>query len=251
MEKGIAKRYFGGKGASGAVQKIINCIRPHDTLVEAYLGNGYLSRSIKKPSRIIGNDLNSKVYNKWIKLGYPWMELYNLPAIELLKQLNFEDLSKTVIYLDPPYPLSSRKSPKLVYDSEMTDEDHEKLLDFILHELPGNVDLLISTYPNSIYENKLRHWSKIEYQVKTSRGMATEVLYYNYSDLSLIHDYSFAGDNYRERLQIKRKAKRWANRLEKMPDYEKQAIIEEVLKLPEFSTAAVTSKMALSAGVIS
>lgn len=243
MEKGIAKRYFGGKGASGAVQKIINCIRPCDTLVEAFLGNGYLSRSIKKPSRIIGNDLNSKVYHKWQKLGYSWMELYNLPAIELLKRLNFEDLGKTVLYLDPPYPLASRKSSKLVYDCEMTNSDHKYLLYYVLHELPKNVDVLISTYPNSLYEEKLKDWSKIEFQVKTSQGMATEVLYYNYSDISLIHDYSFAGDNYRERLQIKRKAKRWANRLEKMPAYEKQAILEEILKLPDFS--AVASKTTL------
>jgi site-specific DNA-adenine methylase len=238
MEKGIAKRYFGGKGASGAVQKIINCIRPHDTLVEPFLGNGYLSRSIKKPSRIIGNDLSSKVYHKWQKLGYSWMELNNLPAVELLKRLNFKELGKTVVYLDPPYPLSSRKSPKLVYDYEMTNSDHAKLLDYVLNELPKNVDVLISTYPNSLYEEKLKDWSKIVFQVKTSQGMATEVLYYNYSDISLIHDYSFAGDNYRERLQIKRKAQRWVNRLEKMPDYEKQAIFEEILKLPDFSSVA-------------
>ncbi len=240
MEKGIAKRYFGGKGASGAIQKIINCIRPCDTLIEPFLGNGYLSRSIKKPLRIMGNDLSVPVYDKWKKLHHPWIELYNLPAIWFLKELDFSALGKTVLYLDPPYPLGSRKSPKLVYDCEMTDKDHEKLLDYILYDLPKNIDVLISTYPNSLYEQKLKSWSKIEFQVKTSRGMATEILYYNYSDLSLIHDYSFAGDNYRERLQIKRKAQRWVNRLEKMPAYEKHAIFAEILKLPEFS--AVTSK---------
>lgn len=242
-EKGIAKRYFGGKGSSGAVQKIINCIRPCDTLIEPFLGNGYLSRSIKKPSRIIGNDLSVPVYDKWKKLNHPWMELHNLPATCFLNGLDFPELGKTVLYLDPPYPLASRKSSKLVYDCEMTDVDHLKLLDYVLNKLPTDIDVLISTYPNELYERKLAAWSKIEFQVKTSQGMATEVLYYNYSDLSLIHDYSFAGDNYRERLQIKRKAQRWVNRLEKMPAYEKQAIFEEILKLPEFSS--VTSKTTL------
>ena len=234
-EKGIAKRYFGGKGASGAAQKIINCIRPHDTFIEPFLGNGYVSRSIKKSSRMIGNDLNTGVYQKWKKLNHDWLELYNLDAVELFQRLDFEALGKTVIYLDPPYPLSSRKNPLLVYDHEMTDNDHEDLLNFICSGKFDDVDMLISTYPNPMYERKLKGWSKIKYQVKTSQGTATEVLYYNYSDLSLLHDYKFVGDNYRERLRIKRKAQRWVNRLEKMPDYEKQAIFEEILKLPDFS----------------
>ena len=234
-EKGIAKRYFGGKGASGAVQKIINCIRPHDTFIEPFLGNGYVSRSIKKSSRMIGNDVNCEVFGKWKKLNHDWMELYDLPAIELLQDLNFEELGKTVIYLDPPYPLDSRKNSQKVYTHEMTDSDHEDLLNFICSGKFDDVDILISTYPNPMYEEKLQDWSRIEFQAKTSRGMATEVLFYNYSDLSLLHDYSFAGDNYRERLRIKRKAQRWVNRLENMPDYEKQAIFDEILKLPDFS----------------
>ena len=234
-EKGIAKRYFGGKGASGAVQKIINCIRPHDTFIEPFLGNGYVSRTIKKPGRMIGNDLSKEVYQKWKKLNHHWLELYNYDAVELLQRLNFEELGKTVIYLDPPYPLDSRKNSQLVYDHEMTDFEHECLLNFVSTGNFRDIDVLISTYPNEMYERYLKDWSKIEFQVKTSQGMATEVLYYNYSDLSLLHDYRFAGDNYRERLRIKRKAQRWVNRLENMPDYEKQAIFEEILKLPDFS----------------
>ena len=234
-EKGIAKRYFGGKGASGSVQKIINCIRPHDTLIEPFLGNGYLTRTIKKPGKMIGNDVNCEVVRNWKKLNYSWLELHNLPAIELLQDLDFSKLGRTVVYLDPPYPLDSRKNAKKVYTHEMTNKDHEELLNFICCGKFNNVDVLISTYPNPIYEEKLKSWSKIEFQAKTSRGVATENLYYNYEDLSLLHDYSFAGDNFRERLRIKRKAQRWANRLESMPDYEKQAIFNEILKLPDFS----------------
>lgn len=191
-------------------------------------------------------------HREWIKYPCIWeMEkakspldgITQLAGDMFLNGLDFSLLGKTVLYLDPPYPLASRKSSKLVYACEMTDDDHEILLDYVLNNLPNDVDVLISTYPNDLYERKLAAWSKIEFQVKTSQGVATEVLYYNYSDLSLIHDYSFAGDNYRERLRIKRKAQRWVNRLEKMPAYEKQAIFEEILKLPEFSS--VTSKTTL------
>lgn len=236
-EKGIAKRYFGGKGSSGAVQKIINCIRPHDTLIEGCLGNAQLSRTIKKPGRIIGNDISQKVYNKWKEINHPWLELHNLPVIDLLQKLDFSKLGKTVIYLDPPYPLKSRKNPQLIYDHEMLDLEHVELLEFI-KDLPIDVDVLISTYPNTLYKEHLKNWQRLEFRVKTSHGMATEHLYYNYDDLSLLHDYRFAGNCYRERLQIKRKAQRWVNRLQQMPDYERQVILEEILKLPEFSTVA-------------
>jgi DNA adenine methylase len=248
IEKGISKTYFGGKGASGAVQKIINIVPPIDTLIEPFLGNGYLTRTIKKPSKIIGNDLSSIVIQKWRNLNYSWLELHNMPAIKLLQNIDFSQLGRTAIYLDPPYPLDSRRSQQLVYDFEMTDSEHVELLNFIKYGLPKNIYVIISSYPNPIYERELFGWNRIEYQAKTRQGMATEVLYYNFSDLSQLHDYRFSGENYRERLQIKRKAKRWVNRLQLMPDYEKQAIFSEILKLPEFQAAAALQMALLPAG---
>ena len=36
--------YFGGKGSAGTYQRIINHIRPHDTLIIPFLGNYALTR---------------------------------------------------------------------------------------------------------------------------------------------------------------------------------------------------------------
>lgn len=228
--KGISSRYFGGKGSSGTVQKIINCIRPADTIIEPYLGNGALIRNIRKANRMIGNDINSKVIAKWRKLGYPWLELYNQCAIDLLQSFDYTSLGKAVVYIDPPYPLSSRKSKALVYDNEMTDLQHFQLLK-VAKQLP--CDVLISSYPNPIYEQELKGWHRLEFTAKTSQGTATEVLWRNYADISILHDYSFAGQNYRERERIKRKAKRWVKNLKAMPAHEQQAIFEQLASMPE------------------
>jgi DNA adenine methylase len=235
-QEGIAKRYFGGKGASGTIQKIINCIRPHDTLIIPCLGNDTLSRIIKRPARVIGNDIDGDVFRKWQELNYDWIELHNMDAVNFLKSIDFSKLGKVVIYIDPPYPLNSRKSQAKVYNHEMTDEQHIQLLKAVM-KLPNNVDVLISTYPNELYEQMLKGWFKIKFQSKTSHGMATEVLYRNYEDINLLHDYRFTGTDYRERDRIKKKTRRWLNNILKMPEHERKAIFLAIANLSEFEDA--------------
>lgn len=247
--KGIVDRYFGGKGSAGTIQQIINCIRPAETLIEPFLGNGTLIRTILPARRMIGNDISSKVIEEWRKNEYTWLELYQQDAIALLQALPYSDLGKTVVYLDPPYPLSSRKSQVERYDHEMTDQQHYELLQ-VTKSLP--CDVLISTYPNELYEQELKGWNKITFTSGTRKGVATENLYMNYQDVSILHDYRFVGNNYRERERIKRKAKRWAEGLQRLPPQELQAIFLELARLPEAQKcmAAVNppKRNAISAG---
>ena len=59
----------------------------------------------------------------------------------------------------------------------------------------------------------------------TRHGEATETLYYNFEPTQL-HDTSFVGENRTKRQQVKRKAKRWVDGLEKLPNDERQAILD-------------------------
>ena len=54
---------MGGKAASGTYQRIVNHIRPHDTLVIPFLGNCAITRVIKWPSRVMLNDHD--LLDKW------------------------------------------------------------------------------------------------------------------------------------------------------------------------------------------
>ncbi|MDO7848682.1 hypothetical protein Q5H92_20115 [Hymenobacter sp. M29] len=234
--------YYGGKGSSGTCQKIINHVRPHDTLIIPFLGNCALTRQIQWPAQVIANDLDPYIIDQWrnAELG-PRLDLYNLPALDFLATvLKRPDLGRVVIYCDPPYPLDSRKSQQLHYNFEMTDRDHEELLTAIRFL---RVDCLVSTYPNERYARQLSHWNRTEFQSQTRHGAATEWLFYNYARPEVLHDARFAGDDYREREYIKRKAARWVAKWKQLQPHERQHILHELMQetRPDLITIARTA----------
>lgn len=97
----------------------------------------------------------------------------NTDAIALMSR---HDTPDTVFYVDPPYVAETRDKGQ-DYKHEMTDEDHERLLD-TLRSLRGTV--LLSGYENPLYDHALVSWKRV-----TKRAMAdgarprTEVLWMN------------------------------------------------------------------------
>ena len=97
--KGI-DTYFGGKGANGTYQQIINCIRPHERLVIPFLGNGSIARNIKSAHSTIGNDVSSCIVKFWKNMNFDWIDIKNQDAIMLLKNLiGVQHHLKTVVYM--------------------------------------------------------------------------------------------------------------------------------------------------------
>lgn len=84
----------------------------------------------------------------------------NRPAIEVMAQ---QDSDQTLHYVDPPYIHSTRStahnSTKKNYRHELTDDDHAKLLSFLL-TLKGAV--VLSGYPHPLYDDALSGWTRIE-----------------------------------------------------------------------------------------
>ncbi len=100
-------------------------------------------------------------------------EIESVPALELVTRYTTND---TLIYADPPYPLSTRKGRKL-YRHEMTDTDHLTLLD-ALDAHPGAV--VLSGYHCALYDERLSNWATVETQARSEKGGArTEVLWLN------------------------------------------------------------------------
>jgi DNA adenine methylase len=94
------------------------------------------------------------------------------PAVKLIKRYKRPEV---LIYADPPYILSTRNNR--MYKYEMKDEDHEELLE-VLETHPGPV--LLSGYSHPMYNNRLKHWERVERQAQTESGKTrTEVLWIN------------------------------------------------------------------------
>ncbi|MFF2533839.1 DNA adenine methylase [Brevibacillus sp. NPDC058079] len=80
------------------------------------------------------------------------VQIEQQPALQLIERYKNPSV---LIYVDPPYLLSTRS--KRLYKKEMTDADHIKLLD-ALDEHPGPV--ILSGYDNDLYNICLKHWRK-------------------------------------------------------------------------------------------
>lgn len=96
-----------------------------------------------------------------------------MDAVTLIEQYNHANV---LIYCDPPYVLSSRTGKQ--YKHEMSDKDHERLLQVLLrHTGP----VLISGYDNEIYRDMLRGWH-LEMQMEYCRAnkLRTECLWMNF-----------------------------------------------------------------------
>lgn len=102
-------------------------------------------------------------------------QIENADAIELIKAYNNPDC---LIYADPPYLLSTRRSR--MYRHEMgSDEQHKVLLE-ALKEHKGPV--LLSGYASTLYEEELSGWDKVTKSCRThSAQLREECLWANFS----------------------------------------------------------------------
>lgn len=103
------------------------------------------------------------------------VQIENRPAVQLIREFNFENV---LIYADPPYVITSRSCKRDQYKHEMSDEDHEELLDVLL-EHKGKV--ILSGYESPLYNSRLKDWHKetIEARAMTA-GKRQEVIWMNY-----------------------------------------------------------------------
>lgn len=202
------QNYNGCKGGNGVYQQIISLIPPHKILIVPFLGHCGIVRNIVAADILISVDASAKVIEAWKKyliqyLLYIYADgsgnkfiktnstlgdlpgiiyLYQEDALLFLKKkvryLIHKYNDTPVIYLDPPYPFSTRKSIAKLYQYEMTDKQHIHLLSIISKMTDLNV--LISSYKNKMYDDKLINWNQHSFSVGTRQGKAIETVYYNF-----------------------------------------------------------------------
>ncbi len=102
------------------------------------------------------------------------VQIEHMDALRLIERYNNPD---TLMYIDPPYVRSTRKSGKL-YSHEMTDSDHKLLLDLIVK---SKAKIMISGYDCALYKDALQGWHKDQcISQTTSAKKAVETIWYNY-----------------------------------------------------------------------
>lgn len=102
------------------------------------------------------------------------VQIEHMDALRLIERYNTPE---ALIYIDPPYVRSSRKSGAL-YRFEMDDEQHMQLLEIITK---SQALIVISGYQNELYERYLKDWKTDSTMSQTtSTEMAKETIWMNY-----------------------------------------------------------------------
>jgi hypothetical protein len=229
--------YPGGKSGSGVYQTIINQMPPHEIYIEPFLGGGAVMK-YKKPARLaniaidmdadvvhhFANPMRAKAFTALVGDALKILPNYFLGCMPQLPVCHPDDL---LIYLDPPYLMSTRRiQDRLIYRYELSDDDHLQLLDMVLQ---CRCKVMLSGYPSEMYDQALQGWRRLSFYTMTRGGsMAQEVLWMNYPTPWELHDYRYLGKNFRERERIKRKIARWKNRLTLMDASERAALMQAI-----------------------
>lgn len=222
--------YNGGKESDGTYQKIINLMPPHFHYYEPFLGNGAIFRHKKRATLNTINDIDSDVVKEWkpIVENDVLISLRNETAFDILQELHNTDYPSILMYLDPPYLFSTRKNKRNIYKHEFTEVDHIRLLNDV--RSLTHVKILISSYPNDLYDEYLKNWNSYVFKSSTRRGMRIEKVWFNYDRPTELHDYSYLGDNYRQRERIKNTIKNTVAKINRMSPLMKNFFLDELNK---------------------
>jgi hypothetical protein len=208
--------------------------------LEPFLGAGAVMR-MKRPARVnIGVDLDPDVVKMAMSPG-PSFKFVRGDGIDFLASYPFSGTE--LVYCDPPYLMSTRRTQKRLYRFEMTDVDHRRLLR-VLQELRCMV--MISGYSSPLYARELKGWNATSFHATTRGAPAAEWVWYNFPPPAELHDYRYLGINFRERERIKRKKRRWTAKLEHMPALERQALLAAIAATAESGAARALDPLAAS-----
>lgn len=103
------------------------------------------------------------------------VQIEHMDALRLIERYNTRD---ALIYIDPPYIRSTRKSGAL-YKHEMDDQQHVQMLEIIKY---SKAKILISGYHSELYGKHLHNWEcDSVLQQTTSTHKAREFIWANYA----------------------------------------------------------------------
>lgn len=224
IETGL-EHYFGSKGARGTLAQIANRIPPHDQRVSPFLGDCAVMRLLRPAGHNVGFEMDCEVVRAWKNATWndSRFDIRNDDFFTSSYARSLAMSAETFWFIDPPYLPETRGAKRYRYD--MTREQHEQLLELV-QEIEGMV--MLCGYPSDLYDRELSDWQRHEFTVTTRGGLRTEVLWMNYYLADTLHDYSFLGDNRRQREVIKRRRETIIGKIGRLPAMERLAILQAI-----------------------
>lgn len=238
----------GSKSAMGAAQRIVSEMPAHELYIEAFAGSaavGRLKRRCELEVYVERDPLTAASLRPLI----PDRQLVVGDCTRVIVPENVP--VEAVLYADPPYLMSTRRSKKKYYRFELsTDAEHERLLAWLLK---FRCRVLLSGYWSELYAARLdpNVWRLVTFGVPTRSGRAVECLWCNFPATLERHDTRFMGEGFRERERIKRKAVRWARRILAMPPGERAAVLSALTSVPDDEPAGSIAAPVQACSVIS
>lgn len=158
-------------------------------LIKCWQGHGFRTNGYKVgwKNDVVGREKAYALWN-WYRLP-DWIiditerlrkvQIENRPALEVIERFNY---SQVFMYLDPPYMLGTRSGKQ--YMHEMTDAEHEELLQMILQ---SRAKIMISGYETDMYNDYLSGWEKKQFSSCAEHGKPrVETVWMNYkADLQM------------------------------------------------------------------
>ena len=113
------------------------------------------------------------------------VQIEHMDALRLIERYNTPD---ALIYLDPPYVRSSRKSGAL-YKHEMNDQQQVRMLEIITK---SKAKIVLSGYRNNLYDKWLSDWQTDTIMSQTTSTIkAEEVIWMNYNPPNIQISFEF------------------------------------------------------------
>lgn len=158
-------------------------------LIKCWQGHGFRTNGYKVgwKNDVVGREKAYALWN-WYRLP-DWIiditerlrkvQIENRPALEVIERFNY---SQVFMYLDPPYMLGTRSGKQ--YMHEMTDAEHEELLQMIIQ---SRAKIMISGYETDMYNDYLSGWEKRQFSSWAEHGKPrVETVWMNYkADLQM------------------------------------------------------------------
>lgn len=221
--------YPGGKEGPGVWHRIVNLMPPHEVYVELFAGGGAVLRNKPPAPRSIALDVDAgalAALEERMRAERPLdvVEFLELDALAWLRTTSCS--SDMLLYADPPYPLSVRRSDRVRYARDLTDDEHVDLLELLT---TTGARAMVSGYRCPIYDAWLSAWHRVDYKAMTRGGYTVdESLWLNFPPPAALHGYDRVGADYRERERIKKKRRRWLAMFSAMPEHERAAIFSDL-----------------------
>jgi hypothetical protein len=211
---------IGGKGR--IFQRVISMMPPHRTYIETHLGSGAVLRKKRPAQRSVGIDIDALVVKRWCDTPFPGLELIHGCAVDFLRRFVFA--GDELVYCDPPYWPDARRRTRC-YRHDYTRDQHRQLID-VIRALPCRV--MLSGYRNGLYDELLAAWRRHDLINQTQTGPVQESVWTNFEPSHHLHDYSYVGDDFRERERIRRVRRTQMERLRRAPPVERAAMLSDI-----------------------